>query len=77
MSVKIYSTKFCPWCRFTKEFLKKHKIRFKEIDVGKSAKVAKEMIHKSHQTGVPVIDVNGKIIVGFNKGALKKALKLK
>jgi glutaredoxin len=61
----------------TKEFLKEHNIEYEDIDVSKDQKAAEEMIEKSGQMGVPVIDVDGKIIVGFNVSALKEALKLK
>ena len=77
MGVIVYSTSSCPWCKKTKEFLKKHKVNFKNVDVGKNKKVANEMMKKSGQMGVPVIDINGKIIVGFNEGQLKKLLKIK
>jgi len=77
MTVKIYSTQSCPWCKKTKEFLKAHKVAFKDIDVGADQKAAQEMIKKSGQTGVPVLDINGKIIVGFDEAKIKKALKLK
>ena len=77
MSVIIYGTSSCPWCHRTREFLKSHKIKFKDINVGENQKAAQEMIKKSGQTGVPVIDINGKIIVGFDESAIKKALKLK
>ncbi len=76
MTVKIYSTPTCPWCAKTKEFLKTHKISFTDVDVSKNRKDAEEMIKKSGQMGVPVIDINGEIIVGFKQEALKKALKL-
>ena len=76
MTVKIYSTIFCPWCKLAKEFFKENKIKFTEFNV-ENPQYAKEMIQKSGQTGVPVIDVHGKIIVGFDKEKLKKALKLK
>ena len=59
-----------------KEFFKQNKINYKEIDVGSSTKAAQEMIKKSGQMGVPVTDINGKIIVGFDKSALKKVLGL-
>ena len=52
-------------------------IKYKEIYVDRDHEKAKEMIKKSRQTGVPVIDVDGKIIVGFNKEALKKELNIK
>lgn len=77
MTVKIYSTQSCPWCHKTKEFLKKNKVKFKDIDVGANQKAAQEMIKKSGQTGVPVLDINGEIIVGFQEEKIKKALKLK
>lgn len=77
MSVTVYSTESCPWCKKVKEFLKENKVKFKSIDVGKNQKAAQTMIKKSGQTGVPVIDANGTIIVGFDKSKLKKSLKLK
>ena len=76
-SVIVYSTPFCPWCIRTKEFLKKNKIKFKDIDVSSNDKNVQEMISKSHQTGVPVIDINGSIIVGFEESKLKALLKIK
>jgi len=60
----------------TKDFLKANGIAYSEIDVSANEKAADEMIEKSGQMGVPVIDVDGQIIVGFNKPALKKALGL-
>ena len=77
MNVTVYSTITCPWCHRAKEFLKEHKIKFRDINVGEDRKAADEMVRKSGQTGVPVIDVDGKIIVGFNEVELKKALKIK
>ncbi len=77
MAVKIYTTSTCPWCKKTKEFFKANKVKFTEIDVGADQKAAKEMVKKSGQMGVPVTDINGEIIVGYNEAKLKKALKLK
>ena len=74
--VKVYSTPTCPYCHAAKEFLKENKIRFEEIDVSKNSDAAKEMIEKSGQMGVPVIDIDGQIIIGFDRQAVKKALKL-
>lgn len=76
MAVKVYSTPTCPWCKKTKEFLKENKVSFKNIDVSKDKKAAAEMLKISGQSGVPVTDANGTIIVGFEEGKLKKALKL-
>ena len=76
MKVKIYTTPTCPWCKKTKAFLKENNISFEEIDVSNNKVASKEMIEKSGQMGVPVIDVDGKIITGFDKDELKKILKL-
>lgn len=75
--VKVYSTQTCPYCYMAKDFLKEHKIKFDDIDVGKDRKAAAEMIKKSGQMGVPVIEIGKEAIVGFDKEAIKKALKLK
>lgn len=58
-----------------KEFLESKSIQFKDIDVGKNSDAAREMIKKSGQMGVPVLDINGKIIVGFDRDAIEGALK--
>lgn len=74
--VKVYSTQTCPYCVMAKDFLKQNKIKYEDIDVSKDHKAADEMIRKSGQYGVPVIEIDGKIIIGFDKEAIKKALKL-
>ena len=77
MVITLYSTSSCPWCHKARDFLKSKNIKFKDINVGENQKAAKEMIKKSRQQGVPVIDINGAIIVGFDEPAIRKALKLK
>lgn len=74
--VKIYSTSTCPWCVKTKEFLKANNIKYEEVNVGVDEKARNEMFEKSGQFGVPVTDVSGTIIVGYDKEALKKALSI-
>ncbi|MBW2965887.1 glutathione S-transferase N-terminal domain-containing protein [Candidatus Woesearchaeota archaeon] len=76
MKVKIYTTASCPWCKKTKEFFKENNIEYEEIDVANNQEAAKEMIEKSGQMAVPVIDIDGEIIVGYDLERLKKALKL-
>jgi len=76
MAVQVYSTPSCPWCHKAKEFLKAHKVEFKDINVVEDEKGREEMIDKSGQMGVPVLDVNGEIIVGFNEAKLKELLKI-
>lgn len=75
--VRVYTTTFCPWCIAAKNFLKKYNIPFQEINVEKDKKAAEEMIRKSGQTGVPVIEIDGKIIIGFDERKIKEALGLK
>ncbi len=76
MNVTVYSTPTCPWCSVVKKFLKENNVEFQEVNVASDKKAAKEMVEKSGQMGVPVTDVDGEIIVGFNKQALKQALEL-
>jgi len=75
--VKIYTTPACPFCHLAKEFLKEKGIEFEEVDVLKDEKAAEEMIKKSGQMGVPVIEIDGEIVVGFDKEKIEKLLKLK
>jgi glutaredoxin len=74
--IKIYTTPTCVFCETAKEFLKKKKIKYQEIDVSRNEKFQKEMLAKSHQYGLPVIDVNGKILTSFNQIELENALRL-
>jgi glutaredoxin 3 len=74
--VLIYSTSTCPWCVKVKEFLKENNIEFTEKNVGENVKAAEEMIKKSGQQGVPVTEINGKIVVGFDEGKLRELLNL-
>ncbi|MEM4240009.1 MAG: Uxx-star family glutaredoxin-like (seleno)protein [Candidatus Woesearchaeota archaeon] len=76
--VKVYSTPTCPYCHMAKDYLKEHKIKFEDINVAENPGAAKEMVEKSGQMGVPVIIIDEKeVIIGFDRGALKKALGLK
>ena len=76
MNVKVYSTPTCPHCRDLKRFLEDNKIEFEDIDVSRDRDAAKEMVEKSRQLSVPVLEVDGKMIVGFNRTAVKEALGL-
>ncbi|MCK5557347.1 MAG: glutathione S-transferase N-terminal domain-containing protein [Candidatus Hydrogenedentes bacterium] len=73
-SVKVYSTSTCPYCNMAKAFLKENNIPFEEVDVGQDRDAAQEMMEKSGQMSVPVIDVDGQIVIGFDKKALSKEL---
>ncbi len=73
-SVKVYSTATCPYCKMAKEFLAEKNVTFEDVDVGQNKEAAKEMVEKSGQMSVPVIDIDGKIIIGFDKKAIAREL---
>ena len=77
MLVKIYTTNHCPYCKMAKEFFKAHNVKYEEVNVEEDQKAAEEMIEKSGQMGVPVIEIDGKLIIGFDKKAIETTLKLK
>jgi len=72
----IYSTPTCVYCKMAKAFFQEKNIAYEEYDVANDEVARKEMMDKSHQLGVPVIDIDGEIFVGFDRDALAKALKL-
>lgn len=76
MNVTVYSTRSCHWCTRVKDYLKGNHINFKEINVAEDRAGAMEMIRKSGQTGVPVLDLNGIIVVGFDKEKIDNVLNL-
>ena len=73
--VKVYSTPACPFCIKAKQFLKDNNVEFENLDVTVDQALTDEMVKISGQMGVPVLDVNGKVIVGFNKSEIENALK--
>ena len=75
-SIAIYSTATCPNCIKVKKYFNDNNIEYKNIDIGENPEVIKEMIEKSGQMGVPVIDIDGKFIVGFEPGVFKNLLGL-
>lgn len=77
MTVKVYSTPSCHWCVKVKEFLKENDIEFKDLNVAEDRQAAAQMVEISGQMGVPVVDIKGTIIVGFNEPMIKEALGLK
>jgi len=77
MKVILYTTPACPFCVIVKKYLERNNIKFDEVDVSKDQKKKEEMKAKSGQENVPVVDVEGKIIVGYNLKKLKEALGIK
>ena len=74
--VKVYSTPTCPWCKKTKLFLDDNKIPYENHDVASDKAARDEMITKSGQMGVPVVDIDGEITVGFDEKWLREKLNL-
>ncbi len=73
-TVIVYSTPTCPYCNYTKEYFRQTGVAFEDVDVSKSRERAVEMVRKSGQMGVPVIDINGAIVVGFQPEAFEELL---
>ena len=74
--VIVYSTNTWPWCIKVKDYLDKNNIEYEIFDVGADRQKAMEMVDKSGQQGVPVVDIDGKIIVGFNQKKLDRYLEI-
>jgi len=75
--VKVYSTPTCPYCVTLKEFLKSKEIDFEDIDVSKDMEAQKDMIERSGQMGVPVVDIDGEMVIGFDRERISKLLDIK
>jgi len=65
--VTIYSTPTCVYCKMAKEFFKKNNVAYEEHDVAADMKAREDMVAKSHQLGVPVIDIDNNIVIGFDQ----------
>jgi glutaredoxin 3 len=72
--VIVYSTSTCPYCIYAKDYFKENNVPFEEVNVGLDRVRAQEMVVKSGQMGVPVIDINGEIVVGFQPEVFDKLL---
>ena len=75
--VKVYTTPACSYCLTLKMFLKERNIEFEEIDLSQDEKTKEEIIQKTGQIGVPVIEINGEYVVGFDKEKIFQLLNIK
>ncbi|MDD3234349.1 MAG: glutaredoxin domain-containing protein [Candidatus Omnitrophota bacterium] len=75
-NVKVYSTPTCPYCIRLKQFLNESNVVFEDIDVSVNRAAADEIVDRTGQMGVPVIDIEGELIVGFDRERVKQALGL-
>lgn len=72
--IKVYTTPTCPYCIRLKQFLKENNLVFEDIDVSADRAAADEIVDRTGQMGVPVVDIEGELIVGFDRGRIKQAL---
>ncbi len=75
--IRVFSTPTCPYCVTLKEFLKENNFDFEDIDVSQNKAALDEMIKKTGQTGVPVVEIDGQIIIGFDREKIVKLLNIK
>ena len=73
----VFSTPSCPWCNKVKRYLKENGFRYRDIDVSKDEKAARDVVRKTGQMGVPVILINNRPIIGFNKAEIDRLLKIR
>lgn len=74
MKVKVYSTPTCPYCKMVKSYLDQKGISYEDLDVSVDRIARDEMIRRSGQMGVPVIDIDGQLVIGFDRERLDKIL---
>ena len=72
--VIIFTTPSCSFCRSAKKYLRQKGVRFKDVDVSRDSAAARDMVKRSGQQGVPVLDIGGKIVVGFDRPKIDKLL---
>jgi glutaredoxin-like YruB-family protein len=75
--VTIYSTPTCVYCKMAKEFFAKNNVSYEEFNVASDMKAREDMVNKSHQLGVPVIDIDNTIVIGFDQKTIEGLLGLK
>ncbi|PIE26297.1 MAG: NrdH-redoxin [Micrococcales bacterium] len=75
--VLVFTTPTCSWCTRVKAYLRQQRVPFREIDVAKDQKAAKDLVRRTGQMGVPVVEIDGRPIVGFDKPQIDRLLGLK
>lgn len=75
--VIIFTTPHCPYCKKAKKYLRERGVPFKDVDVSRDAAAARDMVRRSGQQGVPVLDIGGKIIIGFDRPKIDRLLGLR
>jgi len=75
--VIVFSTPSCPWCRRTKQYLRQNRILFKDVDISRNSHAAADMVRRTRQSGVPVVLIDNRPVVGFNKAMIDRLLGIK
>jgi glutaredoxin-like YruB-family protein len=75
-SVTVYTTPSCPWCTTVKNYLRKNRITYHEVDVSRDQQAAEELVRKSGQQGVPQTEIEGNMVVGYDKKRLDELLEI-
>ena len=75
--VIVFSTPTCSYCNMAKQYFRRNKIRFNDVDVSRDEAAARDLVRRTGQMGVPVIDINGKLIIGFDKPQISRLLDIK
>ncbi|MGQ9490822.1 MAG: glutaredoxin domain-containing protein [Anaerolineae bacterium] len=75
--VIVFSTPTCSFCNAVKSYFRQKKVKFRDVDVSRDAAAARDMVRRSGQQGVPVIDIGGQIVVGFDRAKIDRLLNLK
>jgi glutaredoxin-like YruB-family protein len=74
--VIVFSTPTCSFCNMAKKYFREKSIRFRDVDVSRDPAAARDMVRRSGQQGVPVIDIGGRIVIGFDRVKIDKYLNL-
>ncbi len=77
MNVKVYSTSACPYCTAVKGFLEENKIEFEDVDVSQNQESMEMIVEKTGQMGVPVIEIDGEFVIGFDRQKIVELLNIK
>lgn len=75
--IRVFSTPSCPYCVTLKEFLKDRGFEYEDINVATDMKAREEMVQKSQQMGVPVVEIDGQIVIGFDRKKIVQLLNIK
>lgn len=75
--VIVFSTPTCPWCNRAKSYLRSRGVQFRDVDVSRDDAAARDLVRRTGQMGVPVVEIDGRSIVGFDQGRIDAALGLR